>query len=37
MFIAEDLKTVRDHIIKDVAEPKMRDFFCRSHDRKLST
>ena len=28
MFIAEDLKTVRDHIIKDVAVPKMRDFFA---------
>lgn len=28
MFIAEDLKTVRDHIVKDVAVPKMRDFFA---------
>ena len=28
MFIAEDLKTVRDHIIKDLAVPKMRDFFA---------
>ena len=28
MFIAEDLKTVRDHIIKDVAVPKLQDFFA---------
>lgn len=28
MFIAEDLKTVRDHIVKDVAVPKLRDFFA---------
>lgn len=28
MFIAEDLRTVRDHIIKDVAVPKLQDFFA---------
>ena len=28
MFIAEDLKTVRDHILKDVAVPKLQDFFA---------
>lgn len=28
MFIAEDLKTVRNHIIKDVAVPKLQDFFA---------
>lgn len=28
MFIAEDLKTVKDHILKDVAVPKLQDFFA---------
>ena len=28
MFIAEDLKTVKDHILKVVAVPKLQDFFA---------